>query len=224
MGDMGLLILIIGIGAGLCLGLGLYKFNSLKDKLLLTHASKARAGTPTNPVEFDMYKSKNVGNDASARPWESELVEPELALGPGPFAPQITRPHYSSVPVGFQLTEFVDTAKSMFMTMQEAWDKVDMPALRLLLAPQMFEVIGTQMSSRMSEGHKNGQSTDVINLQAEVLGVHELDQQYLASVEFSGLIREDLTQGPSSFREAWSFVKFKTPDATWQVLGVENLV
>ena len=43
--------------------------------------------------------------------------------------------------------------------------------------------------------------TDVVSLDAQLLGIEELDDVYMASVEFNGMIREDDEPSPSPFRE-----------------------
>ena len=44
-------------------------------------------------------------------------------------------------------------------------------------------------------------------LDAKLLGIEELADDYMASVEFSGMIREDASAGPSPFREVWNMTK-----------------
>jgi predicted lipid-binding transport protein (Tim44 family) len=45
----------------------------------------------------------------------------------------------------------------------------------------------------------------------------------MASVEFSGMIREELSAGPSPFREVWNMTKAKTGASGWLVAGVQAL-
>jgi predicted lipid-binding transport protein (Tim44 family) len=45
----------------------------------------------------------------------------------------------------------------------------------------------------------------------------------MASIEFSGLIREEPTAGPSPFREVWNMTKPKTGSIGWLVAGVQAL-
>ena len=45
----------------------------------------------------------------------------------------------------------------------------------------------------------------------------------MASVEFSGLIREEPSAGPAPFREVWNMVKPKNGSAGWLVAGVQAL-
>ena len=61
--------------------------------------------------------------------------------------------------------------------------------------------------------------TDVISLEAELLGVEELGAAYLASIEFSGLIRESAEEGEVPFRELWMLAGAKdegTPRGGWR--------
>jgi predicted lipid-binding transport protein (Tim44 family) len=45
----------------------------------------------------------------------------------------------------------------------------------------------------------------------------------MASVEFSGMIREEPSAGPSPFREVWNLVKPKAGNGGWLVAGVQAL-
>lgn len=60
-------------------------------------------------------------------------------------------------------------------------------------------------------------------LDAQLLGIEDLGQGYMASVEFSGMIREDLSSGPSPFREVWNMTKPSDGSTGWLVAGVQAL-
>ena len=45
----------------------------------------------------------------------------------------------------------------------------------------------------------------------------------MASVEFSGMIREEPSAGPSPFREVWNMTKPKSGTSGWLVAGVQAL-
>ena len=65
--------------------------------------------------------------------------------------------------------------------------------------------------------------TDVVMLEASLLGVEDLGEAYMASVEFSGMIREEPSAGPSPFREVWNMTKPKSGNTGWLVAGVQAL-
>jgi predicted lipid-binding transport protein (Tim44 family) len=60
-------------------------------------------------------------------------------------------------------------------------------------------------------------------LEAKMLGIEELPTHYMASVEFSGLIREEPSSGPTPFREVWNMSKPKDGSMGWLVAGVQAL-
>ena len=65
--------------------------------------------------------------------------------------------------------------------------------------------------------------TEVVMLNAQLLGIEELSDVYMASVEFSGMIREDASASPSPFREVWNMTKPKSGNSGWLVAGVQAL-
>ena len=183
-------------------------------------AQSTSIGSPNNPIQFTQYKPKNVGNDASARPWEGVASEPDLVSS---SSQNTYKSIYVRVPEGFDVDGFVGTAKQVFLALQVAWDTSDMATLHSMLTDQMLSEIKSQLGERAQHSNSQDNQTEVITLHAELLGVQELDNVYMASVEFSGLIREDQTQGPNSFREVWSMSKQKDGSSGWLVCGVQAL-
>jgi hypothetical protein len=55
------------------------------------------------------------------------------------------------------------------------------------------------------------------------LGIEELPEVYMASVEFNGVIREELDSAPSPFREVWNMTKPRNGNSGWLVAGVQAL-
>ena len=111
------------------------------------------------------------------------------------------------IPAGFDADGFLDAAKRNFVTLQDAWDRADITMLRSMMTDGMVGEIRQQLAER--ETHTGGQpnKTEVVMLDAKLLGIEELPDAYLASVEFSGMIREDMSSGPSPFREVWNMTK-----------------
>ena len=156
------------------------------------------------------YSPKNVGNDASARPWESlsDALQP-----PEPAA------HKAG---GFDAESFLRASKTNFVNLQDAWDRSDIASLRAMMTGGMLAEIQSQLAERERAGAAPNK-TEVVMLEAQLLGLEEQDEAYLASVEFSGLIREDPSAGPNPFREIWNITRPKSGDAGWLVAGVQAL-
>ena len=170
----------------------------------------------TEPV-LTPYSPKNVGNDASARPWEqydNPMNDPTDGLGDSPAMAKVP---------GFDADAFLATSKANFIRLQDAWDRADVPALRAMMTDEMTEQIRVQLSERESHTGDSVNQTEVVMLEAKLLGLEELPEGYLASVEFSGMIREDPSAGPNPFREVWNITRPKSGQAGWLVAGVQAL-
>lgn len=190
-------------------------------------AFQGAAPTGPSPVPLS-YRPENVGNDASARPWERTAtgyttsgmapLDQGSMIGSGLIGSQSW-----GVPAGFDSEGFLQSAKANFVSLQSAWDKADIPALRVMMTDTMLREIQSQLAER--ENHTGGpvNMTDVVMIDAHLLGIEDLGNDYMASVEFSGMIREEFSAGPSPFREVWNMVKPKNGQSGWLVAGVQAL-
>jgi len=180
------------------------------------------AGVPPRP-----YRPENVGNDASARPWEQNAAQYSGASGPA----SLTSPVIGSalmgsaawgVPAGFDSDGFLRAAKANFITLQAAWDTADISSLRAMMTDSMLMEIRTQLNERESHTGLKPNHTEVMALEANLLGIEELADEYMASVEYTGMIREDAASAPAPFREVWNMTKGKNGGG-WLVAGVQAL-
>ena len=188
------------------------------------YAFQGAATTPAN------YSPQNVGNDASARPWERNSMAfeaPKSALGAGVAGSMIgsglTGSQAWGVPAGFDADSFLKACKTNFVTLQDAWDRSDINSLRAMMTDEMLDQIKAQLAERESHTGGGTNKTDVVVLDAQLLGIEETSDVYLASVEFSGMIREDASAGPSPFREVWNMTKPRAGGSGWLVAGVQAL-
>lgn len=186
------------------------------------------AGSANAPAStLQSYRPENVGNDASARPWERIGTSFDAANAPQPSGSMIGSALAGSqawgVPAGFDTESFLKAAKGNFVTLQAAWDKNDVSSLRSMMTDDMLREIQTQLAER--ETHTGGvlNNTDVVMLEAQLLGIEDVGDEYMASVEFSGMIREEPSAGPSPFREVWNMTKPKNGHGGWLVAGVQAL-
>ena len=185
------------------------------------------AGNATTPKN---YSPENVGNDASARPWERSMAfdankydAAAPAAGGSMIGSALLGSQSWGIPAGFDAEGFLRACKANFVTLQDAWDRSDIQSLRSMMTDDMLEQIKTQLADR--ESHTGGQvnKTDVVMLDAQLLGIEELSDVYMASVEFSGMIREDASAGASPFREVWNMTKPRNGGSGWLVAGVQAL-
>ncbi|RYY72217.1 MAG: Tim44 domain-containing protein, partial [Comamonadaceae bacterium] len=191
----------------------------------------ATADAPASPRQ---YSPDKVGNDASARPWERNTSAFEAArpatggvrIGSGLQAGGASALEGSQswgVPAGFDTEGFLAAAKRNFITLQDAWDRSDLKSLRGMMTDGMMREIAGQLAERERDPQAGLQKTEVVMLEAQLLGIEEGGDDYLASVEFSGMIREDASAGPSPFREVWNMSKPRNGSAGWLVAGVQAM-
>jgi predicted lipid-binding transport protein (Tim44 family) len=184
----------------------------------------------TNPANAKTYRLESVGNDASARPWERNSIALDgsktggsmigSAIGAGA---SLSGSQSWGVPADFDTNGFLASAKQNFITLQAAWDKSDISSLRSMMTDTMLGEIKSQLADREQHTGVGANHTEVAALDAKLLGIEEDDNAWLASVEFSGMIKEDPSQSPGPFREVWNMTKSKTTAGGWLVAGVQAL-
>lgn len=193
-------------------------------------AYQGAGASAENPATFKQYSPSNVGNDASARPWEGQNTRFDgtaassstgSMIGSG-IGSGLNSSQTWGIPEGFDVDGFVTAAKRNFVTLQDAWDRSDISALRSMMTDAMVVEIRNQLSEREAQFPGQPNKTEVVMLDAQLLGIEEQADAYLASVEFNGMIREDATSGPSPFREVWNMSKSKQGGG-WLVAGVQAL-
>lgn len=170
------------------------------------------------------YNPEKVGNDASARPWEqNHLPGAAAAAGGSMIGSALAGSQSWGIPEGFDTDGFLTAAKRNFVTLQSAWDRSDIATLRSMMTDEMLAEIRGQLSERETQRGGQPNQTDVVMIDAQLLGIEDLGQDYMASVEFSGMIREEASVGPSPFREVWNMTKPKNGSSGWLVAGVQAL-
>ncbi|MEG0200356.1 MAG: Tim44-like domain-containing protein, partial [Comamonas sp.] len=181
-----------------------------------------------NASQARQYNPEKVGNDASARPWEQEHLlagagAGAAGAGGSMIGSALSGSQVWGVPDGFDTDGFLTAAKRNFVTLQSAWDRSDIGSLRSMMTDEMLSEIRGQLSERESQRGGEPNHTDVLMIDAQLLGIEDLGNDYMASVEFSGMIREEASAGPSPFREVWNMTKPKSGTSGWLVAGVQAL-
>ena len=198
-------------------------------------AWQGAAPTAANVPASRQYNPEKVGNDASARPWEGQAAAFDAgssgagasalgsASGGSLIGSALAGSQTWGIPSGFDADGFVRAAKRNFVTLQEAWDRADVNTLRSMMTDGMVSEIQAQLAERERSAGGQPNQTEVLKLEAQLLGIEEFEGEYLASVEFNGMIREDSGAAPSAFREVWNMTKPKSGGSGWLVAGVQAL-
>ena len=190
------------------------------------------AGAPVDAPVARQYNPEKVGNDASARPWESqgaafEAARPQMAggavAGGVVIGSALTGSQNWGIPEGFDTEGFLAAAKRNFVTLQSAWDRGDLSTLRSMMTDELLSEVRAQLAERDQHRGDAPNRTDVDVIDAQLLGIEDLGSDYMASVEFSGMIREEQGAGLSPFREVWNMTKPKSGNSGWLVAGLQAL-
>ncbi len=144
---------------------------------------------------------------------------PAGTLAGSPALPLASQPAVSSLPPGFDAPAFERTAKLIFIRMQAANDTGDLNDLRAFTTPEMFASVKLDLQDRRSAP----QTTDVVQVDAQVLEVVDEGPQQVVSVRFHGLIREDANGPTEPFDEAWHLVKPNDGSREWAIAGIQQV-
>lgn len=155
--------------------------------------------------------------------WRTRRRQAATGLVPA-SARRLAKPGSEALPVvlpaGFERAGLLATARQHFLLLQSAWDAGDVPSLRSLTTRDMLAELCSQLAERGLEPNR----TDVVTLQAALLGFEDLGSAYLMSVEFSGMICERSDAGAVAFSELWMLALAKQEAATWQLARQQALL
>jgi len=182
---------------------------------LLRKLKGASAGR--RPAYESEYRFSHLGQETVAGP------APQSSGGYTPSNP-LTEQHpvatsSAAIPAGFDTENFVRNAKVMFLRLQAAFDVCNQDDLREFTSPEMFAELKLQLQERSNATQK----TDVVTLNAELLSVETHSAEYLASVRFSGMLREAADQAASPIDEVWNFSRSVSGSGGWVLAGIQQL-
>jgi predicted lipid-binding transport protein (Tim44 family) len=137
----------------------------------------------------------------------------ELNAGAIPPAP-------AGVPIpGFEVEPFIRVAKTSFIRLQAANDAKDLDDIRDYTTPEMYAELAMQIGERDDAPQK----TEVVMLDAKLVEAVVEDNYAVASVRFSGLIREADAANPDPFDEIWHVRKnLRDPKGAWLIAGIQQ--
>jgi predicted lipid-binding transport protein (Tim44 family) len=218
---LGALLSSMGIGGGLAsmistmlmVGLlvmaGLFIYRMLKRKSDGGDVRPAFATATATPTPFTPEIGSHV---EAARPAALQSAQPMASSGAPVDAPW-------GVPADFDTPAFLRNAKTYFIRLQAAWDKADVNDIREFTTPEMFAELRMQIQERGASANH----TDVVTLDAQLLGIENSGAEHLASVKFSGMIREALDAQAEPFAEVWNLTKPATGQGGWTLAGIQQL-
>ena len=166
----------------------------------------------------------------SQQPWAARSAGPGEAGAAGQaWAPRGGAAGTASVPVAvaaagdvpadFDVDRFIRAAKVNFVRLQTAFDNNRADDLREFTSPEMF----AELSLDLMQRGKDEQTTDVVTLDARLLGVETAGELELASVRFEGMLREGNEAAAAPFVEVWNFTRPIDRSGGWVLAGIQQV-
>lgn len=113
----------------------------------------------------------------------------------------------------------LQVARLTFVRLQAAWDVADLVALRAMATAPLLDELRDQLALRGPGPNR----TEVLQLSVRLLALDDLQEAMLASVEFSGFIREQDHGEATPFRELWMLASVKAAGPGWKLARVQAL-
>jgi len=210
-------ILIFGLIAFL-----LYKLFVARKRSQSPQAAYERAYEEDKPSQA-RYETETV-QQRQAQPQlpEHQAYDPNSggsifgsALGEAPSDQAV---QVSEVPAWFNADQFVEGAKSHFVSLQKAWDAVDVSEVQSYCTPELFAEIQKEM-----QGMQPGENVTIVDtLDAEVADMAIDGEYFVVSIRFTGFIQESVEESAHAFNEVWHIRRDASDQGNWLVAGIQQ--
>jgi len=156
----------------------------------------------------------------NAKPLWRESAQPMQATQaavapPGTSAAPPADPSWF-IPDDFDTAGFLKQAKKQFILIQGVWDSGRLDQLASYLTDDLIAEMRPQLQARSAQGQ-----TEVILLNAELLGIEKVADGHLASVRYSGMLREAKNTEAFRFEEVWNL--YKADAHGWLLAGIQQI-
>ncbi|MFA5488352.1 MAG: TIM44-like domain-containing protein [Candidimonas sp.] len=163
-------------------------------------------------------------------PMQRQSAQPQAGASPGPSAwaqagasaaavdavpaPPVDKSWF--IPSDFDTAAFLAGAKRQFIEIQGIWDSGNLEKLREYMTDDLVAEIKPELMARAEGNH-----TEVVLLNAELLGIEAVSDGHLASVRYSGMLREAKDAEAFRFEEVWNL--YKADNAGWLLAGIQQI-
>ncbi len=186
---------------------------------------RLRGAGPRTATQGAFGGANNASAQQQQQPVWRESLQPGAAAAPAvaaPVAPPAVLPKVGDdtnwfVPGDFDTPNFLKQAKDQFVRIQAVWDSGNIESLREFLTDDLITELKPQLAERGAAPNK----TEVVLLNAEMLGIETVSDGHLASVRFSGMLREAPGAEAFRFEEVWNL--FKPANGGWLLAGIQQI-
>ncbi|WAI83727.1 MULTISPECIES: Tim44 domain-containing protein [Achromobacter] len=185
---------------------------------------RLRGAGPRTATQGAFNGANNTPGQQQQPMWR-EALKPTAAApaaAAAPVAPPAVLPKAGEdnnwfVPGDFDTPAFLKQAKEQFVRIQAVWDSGSTDGLRDFLTDDLITELKPQLAERGAAPNK----TEVVLLNAEMLGIETVSDGHLASVRFSGMLREAPGTEAFRFEEVWNL--FKPANGGWLLAGIQQI-
>lgn len=110
-------------------------------------------------------------------------------------------------------------ARRQFLDLQAAWDAADHDTLRRLTTDGMF----AELASQLPDDGAVRDRTHVLALEAHLIAREQIGPLELASIEFSGVVRDSARRDAAPLREVWMLTRSQ-PGEAWKLARQQALL
>ncbi|MEO8938140.1 MAG: Tim44-like domain-containing protein [Burkholderiaceae bacterium] len=181
--------------------------------------ARRRTGSSSATAPMQFAGAGGPSFDANTYRREPSSAAPFAMSGGASRTEAVVRPGIN-VPPGFEIEPFVRQAQSSFLRLQAANDDRDLADIRDTTTPEVYAELAMQIRERGDAPQK----TDVVSLDAQLLEVVIEGEQMLASLRYSGTIRESAGAAAQPFDEVWHLRKSAhAVNDPWLIAGIQQM-
>lgn len=182
------------------------------------------AATPQGqPMAFERAPQEEASSAPAAAP--SGSGRPRFEIGSA-LSGSVSKAEVDAAPPapaagipGLDKEAFLRVAKTSFIRLQDANDRGDLDDIRDFTTPELYAEIAMIVKERQEP-----QKTEVVSINASLYDAVVEDGWEIASVRFTGLIREEAGANPVPVDELWHVrKKANDPKASWLIMGIQQV-
>jgi predicted lipid-binding transport protein (Tim44 family) len=117
----------------------------------------------------------------------------------------------------FDEEAFLRQGKTLFIRLQAAYDEKNLADIRQFTSPEMQAEIQLQFQERGDAVN----FTEVVHIDATLVNLTTDQNGIVASILFSGLVREDKDAAPTDIKEIWNFYNDDVKQ-NWLIVGIQQ--
>ena len=179
-----------------------------------SYSNNAMGGNRT--FDTDVMR-KNTSSESGGFGQFSPASQTTPAFGNDAMATKTAGP-VKVLPANFDEAAFLHTAKKFFITMQGLYDQGNLQAMREYCTDDVLADLTTEVKARGNDAYNQ---TDVVTVEAQLLGFEVDVNEELATVAFNAMVREQIGAPAQEINEVWTLSR-PVSGGGWLLCGIHN--